>query len=226
MAHTAGMGGLTVTEVAYLAGGERAAVRTGLIMLHRRGRLETDARGRVNRTGAAPRDAEPLERALYNGLLGWTGPRELAQKPRVREALAGLRTTLRRDGELRRPWARIGVPVALLVLPAWAPARFGAPPLVAMPVILAGVVAAMYFLPRRTPAGARRLRWLRSEHAGLEPADPDPRRAGLAVALFGRASLLAGGGPWSRESRQQSDTYGIWTAEATHHFGADGNYHP
>ncbi|MGI5239490.1 TIGR04222 domain-containing membrane protein [Dactylosporangium sp. CA-139066] len=232
-------GGLKATEVAYLAGGERAAVRAGLIMLYRRGRLETDERGRVNRTGADPRDGEPFERALYNGLLGWIGPRELATLPRVRAALADLRTGLRRDGELRWPWVRVCVPAALLALPAWAVARFGAPPLVAMPVVLAGVVAAMWFIPRRTLAGMRRLQWLRSEHAGLAAAaDLDPRRAGLAVALFGNAALLAvapvlavrggllDGGRWSRESRQSAGSYGHWTSTAMHHFGADGNYHP
>ncbi|GAA4258349.1 hypothetical protein GCM10022255_078700 [Dactylosporangium darangshiense] len=245
-AHTAGMDGggttreLRATEIAYLAGGEWLAVRAGLIMLYRRGRLETDERGRINRTGPAPRDAEPLERALYNALLGWTGPKEITNRPRVREALAELRGALRGRRQVRPPWVRLCVPAALLAVPAWAVARLGAPPLVAMPVILAGVAAALWFVPRRTAAGVRRLQRLRAGERDLVEvvnagpragANLSPERAGLAVALFGNAALLAvdpvlatrggliDGGRWTRESREQSTSYGQWTAEAMGHLG-------
>jgi uncharacterized protein (TIGR04222 family) len=77
---------LRPAEVAMLAGSAWRALQVGYAMLWRRGRLEHDGRGRINRTGPAPRSAEPLERELFNAMLGWQGPRQAAQRPRV-EAL-------------------------------------------------------------------------------------------------------------------------------------------
>ncbi|GAA2394936.1 hypothetical protein GCM10010170_109290 [Dactylosporangium salmoneum] len=217
----------TPIEVAQVAGGGRAATRVAFIMLYRRKLVTPDGRGRLTRSGGANRTGGSLERALFNGLLGTVAPAEVLLQPKVRRELTDLRQRLEGDGLLRPWWARIAFPLVLLTLPPYAVARTGLPPLAAIPVVLAGVAAAAFFVPRRRPAGARLLRRLRAEHAALATAeDLDPDEAGLAAALFGRRVMaavagpawlgggLAGGGRWSREARQNSATYGQWTAEA------------
>jgi uncharacterized protein (TIGR04222 family) len=227
---------LLVTEVAGLAGGSWAATRTGLAMLHARGLLDTDQHGRVQRVGSSPRTGEPLEKALFAGLLGAMGARELAEKPRVRVALRAVRVRLEECGLVRRGWVRLLVPLALLAVPGIVCARLVAAeaidPTTGVFVALAGVVAAGWFLPRRTLAGALRLRRLRAEHADVAVATT-PELVGMAVALFGNAALLAlmpqaargcgllDGGRWAGELGHTVDRPGAWTrtamSELDHH---------
>jgi uncharacterized protein (TIGR04222 family) len=232
-------GDLLVTEIACLAGGRWAAVRAGLVMLLRRGLLDSNRRGRIERVGSSPRDGEPLEKALYAALLGWCGAREVGEKPRVRAAVRDLRRGLERRGLVRRGWVRVVVPLALAVVPGVAVARlvsFGAvPPAAGVLLVVVCAASAAWFLPRRTVAGARALRRLRGEHAAavaeIESGAADvamwsPQRVGAVVALYGDAALLgimpvaargAGlldGGRWTRHVRQENSDYGSWTGAA------------
>jgi uncharacterized protein (TIGR04222 family) len=93
---------LSATEIAHLdGGGNWAATRTALAMLHARGRLAATGRGRVERIGSSPRDGEALEKALLAGLVDRSGPRELMEKPRVRAALRDVRRRLVARGLLQ-----------------------------------------------------------------------------------------------------------------------------
>jgi hypothetical protein len=49
-------GDLLVTEIACLVGGRWATLRAGLVMLHKRGLLNSNRRGRIERVGSSPRD--------------------------------------------------------------------------------------------------------------------------------------------------------------------------
>ncbi|MDG4825651.1 TIGR04222 domain-containing membrane protein [Asanoa sp. WMMD1127] len=236
MAHTAGMGArreLLVTEVACLAGGRWGATRTGLVMLLARGLLGTNMAGRIERRGSSPRAGEPLERALFTALVGRSGAREVAEKPRMRRALVQLRRGLERRGLLRRWYVRVLAPLALTVVPGWLVARLAGrgvvSPTVAVWLVAGGAVAACFFLPRRRLAGARELRRLRAAHAGLIDAEENlsPEQQGLAVALFGDAALLRimprlargvgllDGGRWSRFVHHGNGGYGDWTETAS-----------
>ncbi|MCW6005238.1 TIGR04222 domain-containing membrane protein [Micromonospora sp. CPCC 205371] len=243
--YTAGMiggevsGGVLVTEVAYLASGRWAAVRAGLVMLYARGLLEAGRRGRIGRVGSSPRTGEPLERALFASLLGWSGAREVGQKPRVLVTQRELRRGLERRGLVRRWWVRALVPPGLAVLPGVLVARLVSLDVIVPQVGVLGVVAcaagAVWFLPRRTVAGARLLRRLRVDHADLVAEIESgrarlgawaPERVGVVVALYGDAAVVAimpavargaglvDGGRWTRFIRHNSDRYGPWTAEA------------
>lgn len=230
---------MLVTEIAYLANGRWAATRVGLAMLHARGLLDTSRRGRVQRVGSSPRAGEPLEKALFAGLLGWSGAREVGEKPRVRAAHRQLRRGLERRGLVRRWWVRSLVPLVLAVLPGVVVARLVSLETVAPQAGMLGVAAcaaaAVWFLPRRTVAGARALQRLRADHADLvtelesgqaRPGMWAPERVGVAVALYGDAALmvimpvvardagLVDGGRWTRFIRHNSDEHGHWTAAA------------
>jgi uncharacterized protein (TIGR04222 family) len=194
--------GLTATGIGHLHGGRWGAVRTGLAMLHAREAVVAGREGMVERAGPRPPDAEPLEHALFAALYGDMGPRELAERPRVREAIDDLRRDLVRRGLVRPQWRRVLVPLALAVLPPFVLARLidviGAPIGLAASVVLVG--AACWFLPRRTVAGARALRQLRALHP--EPAGPGGTLAklGPAVALYGADALLATMPVFARDS--------------------------
>ncbi|GAA2624788.1 hypothetical protein GCM10010399_65230 [Dactylosporangium fulvum] len=196
--------GLSATEVACLAGGDRAALRTGLAMLYARGLLDADQRGRLERTGSSPRDGEPLERVLFAALVGRLHPGELPLKPRVRTALRDLRRRLERQGLLRRPWVRVVFPVVFVTVPGVATARIGAAglldPAAGLAVALAGVVVALWFVPRRTAAGSRVISRLRGRLAGaldqldaLRAGAPDGRlpaeAVGTVVAVHGATAV-------------------------------------
>jgi uncharacterized protein (TIGR04222 family) len=94
---------------------------------------------------------------------------------------------------------RVIVPAVLVVAPAVVTARLtatgGFDPAAGISVVLAGVLAAAWFLPRRTPRGARTLRALRAEHGALDTdgtaTTTTPEELGLAVALFGDRALHA-----------------------------------
>jgi uncharacterized protein (TIGR04222 family) len=163
------LGGVLVTEVAYLASGRWAAVRVGLVMLYARGLLDTGRRGRIGRVGSSPRTGEPLERALFASLLGWSGAREVGASPRVLVTQRELRRGLERRSLLRRWWVRVLVPLGLAVLPGVLAARLVSLDVIGPQVGVLGVVVcatvAVWFLPRRTVAGARLLRRLRVDHA-------------------------------------------------------------
>jgi uncharacterized protein (TIGR04222 family) len=232
-------GGVLVTEVAYLASGRWAAVRVGLVMLYARGLLDTGRRGRIGRIGSSPRAGEPLERALFASLLGWSGARQVGARSRVLVAQRELCRGLERRGLLRRWWVRSLVPLGLAVLPGVVAARLVSLDMIGPQVGVLGVVAcaavAVWFLPRRTVAGARLLRRLRVDHADLVAELESgrarlggwaPERVGVAVALYGDAAVVAimpavarsaglvDGGRWTRFIRHNSDRYGPWTAEA------------
>jgi len=149
-------------------------------------------------------------------------------------------------GLLRRRWVRVLAPLVLLILPAVAAARITAfvtlSPVIGLAVAVAGAAAAIWFLTRRTVAGARQLRRLRHEFADLaarldagrvDPATVTIDDLGGAVALFGNRALrslmpvvardagLLDGGRWTRFVRHNSDHYGSWTgaamSELNHH---------
>lgn len=230
---------MPVTEIAYLVGGRWAATRAGLVMLFARGLLDTNLRGRIARLGSSPRAGEPLEKALFAALLGWSGAREVSQRPRVRAVHAELRRALERRGLIRRWWVCSLVPLALAVLPGVVAARLVSldvlTPSAGLVGVVAGAAVAVWFLPGRTPAGARVLRHLRAEHADLAAEIESgraragawpPERVGVAVALFGDAALVAllpgasrgaglvDGGRWTRFIRHNSEEYGMWTGTA------------
>jgi uncharacterized protein (TIGR04222 family) len=197
-------GPLSPAEVAVLAGSAWRALQAGYVMLWRRGRLIHDGRGRINRTGAAPRSVEPLERELFNAMLGWQGPRQAAERPRVEAALRQIRHGLFARRLMRSPYRRVGVPAVLVVVPGVVTARLTAigvlDPSSGIAVVLAGVIIASWFFPRRTPRGSRMLRALRAEYRTIgEAIDANdgtattmtPEALGMAVALFGHAALHA-----------------------------------
>ncbi|MET8367622.1 TIGR04222 domain-containing membrane protein [Micromonospora sp. NPDC005194] len=186
---------LGATEIGWLGGGNRGAVMAGLAMLHARGLLAPGV-GRIRRIGSLPRDAEPLERALYAALYGSLGPRELASQKRVRRALRDVRRSLVERGLVRATSRRVLIPVLLVALPPALLARLVAlnavdvtEGLVAV-VVLVGI--AVWFLPRRTVAGAQALAAARVRYGDLvERSQLEPVEVGLAVALFGTPALLA-----------------------------------
>ncbi|MCW6006761.1 hypothetical protein K1W54_19550 [Micromonospora sp. CPCC 205371] len=160
-------------------------------------------------------------------------------RPRVLVTQRELRRGLERRGLVRRWWVRALVPLGLAVVPGVLVARLVSLDVIVPQVGVAGVVAgaavAVWFLPRRTVAGARLLRRLRVDHADLVAelesgrAQLDawaPERVGVAVALYGDAAVVAimpavarglglvDGGRWTRFVRHNSDRYGPWTAEA------------
>ncbi|BCB91156.1 hypothetical protein Psuf_084690 [Phytohabitans suffuscus] len=205
--------GLTAIGIAHLRDGGWGAVRTALAMLHLRGAVVAHRAGMVRRAGSVPRDAEPLERALFASLYGGMGPRELANRPRVREAVGDVRRDLVRRGLVRPQRRRVLVPLALVVVPPWLLARLIDVVSVRVGLLtsVALVAVACWFLPRRTLAGARALRHLRARHPEPTPDGvPTPAGIGPAVALYGTAALAAtmplfareagllGGGVWSR----------------------------
>ncbi|WP_238008567.1 TIGR04222 domain-containing membrane protein [Dactylosporangium sp. AC04546] len=195
-------GPLRPAEVAVLAGNAWRALQVGYVMLWRRGRLIHDEQGRINRTGAAPRSVEPLERELFNAMLGWQGPQQAAERPRVEAALRQIRHGLVARRLMRSPYRRVGMPAVLVVVPGVAAARLTAmgalDPSAGIAVVLAGVIAAGWFFPRRTPRGSRMLQALRAQHRTVREAvdagdgtatTMTPEALGMAVALSGDAAL-------------------------------------
>lgn len=184
---------LSATEIGWLQGGDWGAVIAGLAMLHKRGVLATGV-GRIRRTGSAPQDAEPLERALYAALYGSIGPRELARQKRVQRALRDVRQSLVERGLVRASSRRVLMPVLLVALPPALLPKLVATGMVGVTeglltiVVLMGI--AVWLLPRRTVAGARALATARVRHGGLvERSQLEPVEVGLAVALFGTPAL-------------------------------------
>ncbi|HEU5110383.1 MAG TPA: TIGR04222 domain-containing membrane protein, partial [Micromonosporaceae bacterium] len=215
-------------EIAYSVAGHRIRTRTGLAVLHARGLLTGHA-GTLSRTGSPPPASESVERALFSALYGRKGPRELASHRRVRRAPTDLRRTLTGRGLVRSPWRRIMVPAVLVMVPpmivARLAARDGIDVRIGLGLVMVFTLTACWFLPRRTIAGARTLRALRSAHQHLLAQGDDghdghsgghrvpvltAEQVGLAVALTGTRALLttmagfardAGlldGGRWSR----------------------------
>ncbi|MEO3820075.1 TIGR04222 domain-containing membrane protein [Plantactinospora sp. B24E8] len=184
----------SATDLGYLTGGARAAVRTGLAMLHARGLVVADPPGRLRRAGVLPARLEPLERALFGALHGAMAPREVANQPQVRRALAEHREGLIGLGLLRPAWRRIALPAMLVLVPPLLVARLVADDVVgggaALLIVLAFAVFANLFLPRQTVAGARLLRDARRRHPvpGAPATDP-AAEPGTAVALYGVTAL-------------------------------------
>ncbi|GGM54301.1 hypothetical protein GCM10007977_064910 [Dactylosporangium sucinum] len=150
--------------IGLLAGGRWRACVTGYAVLWSRGRLEHDGRGRVDRRGSAPRDGEPIERSLFNALLGSQGAREAANRGGVQRALREGRRELGRLRLRRSLPRRILVPLACLVVPAWVAARTGLPPVAGIVLVLVGTCAAVWFAWPRTARGERLLSELRRRH--------------------------------------------------------------
>ncbi|MFY1673518.1 TIGR04222 domain-containing membrane protein [Plantactinospora sp. WMMB334] len=194
---------LSATDLGYLSGGSWGAVRTGLVLLHGRGGVVVDRPGGLHRAGPVPVRAEPLERALFGALYGSMAPREVANQRRVRQTLAAQRESLIGLGLLRPAWRRFLLPAVLVLALPMVIARLVAADLlgvqVGLVVVLAFVGIAGWFLPRRTLAGDRLLRAARREHPlpvapsgarGTPPAGGGSARdPGLMVALYGQDGL-------------------------------------
>lgn len=186
---------LAATEIGWLRGGSWGAVVAGLAMLHARGVLAPGV-GRIRRTGSLPRDAEPLEQALYAALYGSMGPRELASQKRVQRALRDVQRCLVERGLVRATSRRVLMPVVLVALPPVllsklvAAAAVGVAEGLGVVVVLVGI--AVCLLPRRTLAGQRALAAVRVRYGDLvERSKLEPVEVGLAVGLFGTAALQA-----------------------------------
>ncbi|MEE6263893.1 TIGR04222 domain-containing membrane protein [Plantactinospora sonchi] len=184
----------SATDLGYLTGGARAAVRTGLAMLHARGLVVADPPGRVRRAGVLPPRAEPLERALFGALHSAMAPREVANQRQVRRALAEHREGLIGLGLLRPAWRRFALPAMLVLVPPLLVARLVADDLLgggpALLIVLVFAVLANLFLPRQTVAGARLLRAARRCHPVPTAPETDPAvEPGTAVALYGEAAI-------------------------------------
>jgi uncharacterized protein (TIGR04222 family) len=187
---------LATAEVSWLAGGAWSAVRSGLVVLHVCGVVLAGRPGTVARTGSLPPATEALERALFTGLYGEMGPRELARRRAVRQALREVRGSLVHRGLIRPIWRRA---LAMAALIAGASA-LAATSLITRPGGLVAVVvlggAAVLLLTRRTLRGFRVLRALRARHAHLlrdtgQLQGRTPREIGIAVALYGTPALRA-----------------------------------
>jgi uncharacterized protein (TIGR04222 family) len=157
----------------------------GLAMLHTRGVLAAGV-DRSRRTGPLPRDAEPLERALYAALYGSVGPREFASQKRVQRALRDVRHGLIERGLVRTTSRRVLMPVLLVTpLPAVLP-RLVAAEVVGVTEGLMAVVALVgiaVWMRRRRGAGVGcRPASIRRPH---RQAPVGPAEVGFAVALFG-----------------------------------------
>ncbi|GIH12741.1 TIGR04222 domain-containing membrane protein [Rugosimonospora africana] len=218
------------TEIGLLRGGRWAAAQTALAMLAARGRLIAGPPGRIRRTGVAPSGDHMLERALFSDLYGTMGARELANQPRVRQVVKDVELRLVRQGYLRARSVRILLPVASLTVVPCVAAR-PASQEVGIPLVLASVVLALWFLPRRTWSGSRALNALRARNRSLATMIRDgsaagysavPDKVGFGVALFGRPALLAflptfaadagllDGGKWTRRLDFPEARRGRW----------------
>lgn len=159
----------SVTEIAYLAGGPWRATQAGVAMLHARGVVVADRPRQVRRTGSVPADAGTVERMLFATLYEWMAPRELANKPRVRRAMAEVRKELVRSGLVRPGWRRLVMPIVLIAAPPILMARWldldaGAVPIALIGCVAAAAVSVSHVL-RPTFAGMRLLHRLRRQHA-------------------------------------------------------------
>lgn len=173
-------------------------------MLVARGVFAASPVGQVRRVGVAPASDHELERALFNGLIGVKGAKQLANEPQALRALLDIQAGLRRARLLRAWWVRMLMPVALVagtpVVVAWLTALAAIDPALGILMVLGSGALALWFTPRRTWSGSRELRRLREQHSDLADiinAGPvhgrrvDPEVVGLGVALFGRSALLA-----------------------------------
>ncbi|MFF8841638.1 TIGR04222 domain-containing membrane protein [Streptomyces sp. NPDC015127] len=203
-------------SVALLRGGRRAAVTVALVALQQRGVVTNGRPGtvRIDGWGTAVRD--PLQLAVHTSLRRPVGIRVLLTVPRVQRALDALHDQCAAQG-LLRPGGRWRAARALLcAVPVTV-----ATGLVATPGSLVGTAAAavpvagaaaLWFVPRQTPA-ARRL--LASLHASYPLPDRPLRgstsvpRVQMSVALHGDRALVLhlphfarGGGLLGRGSRE------------------------
>jgi uncharacterized protein (TIGR04222 family) len=201
---------LSVAETAYLFGGPKAAVRGALASLHVRGAVKPGPTGTLERRDvAAPQDLEPLERALYQGMVDTISMLDLMARQRVSATLTDLRLGLVAKGLLRPRWFRAVVPPALVSLPPYLLVRLEVVSLAvgaALTLVLAAIATGL--TTRLTVRGFRTRQALRRWHADLAPGsleprlsasgvpiirdrtEMDPEDVGLAVAVFGRDALM------------------------------------
>lgn len=178
--------------VALLNGGHRAAVTVALVALQQRGVVTNGRPGTVRTDGWATAIREPLQLAVHVSLRRPLPPHALVTVPRVRRALVALRDRCARAGLLRSGtrWhtARTqlyAVPVTITIGLVATPVT--TPQLVASAVPVAAA-AALWFVPRQTPAARRLLAALREAHP-LEHRRTVGPRVLMSVALHGEAAL-------------------------------------
>ena len=195
-------------QAAYLAGGPQLAVYSALGKLRGAGAVGVDRNRALTRTAPLPRDAAPLDWAVYEATAsGYTAAR-LPDHPAVSATLAQIRGSLEQAGLLlspsQRERARLFV-YAELILVAIGLARVAAGVANGRPVkdllmsflLVAVFLVFMASLPARTRAGTAVLGDLRRRYAHLAPAQKPafqtygPAAAAMGIGLFGLGSLYA-----------------------------------
>jgi uncharacterized protein (TIGR04222 family) len=214
-------------EVAYLAGGPRLAINTALASLYHAQSLRVTAGTRsLKAVRPPPDDVTRFEQGIYHYIS--TAPsrsvREVHKNfpveiPARRPAAMGLVLSAGQRASL----AVMSI-MPLLVLSLLGATKVavglsrGRPVAFLILALAATAMAVVLFLanaPRRTPAGDRVLRALRSENAGLQSTAGSralalsPMELALAVGLFGPA-VLAGAGDMEdlRRAMQPANTSG------------------
>lgn len=180
--------------VALLRGGDRAAVTVALVALQQRGVVTNGRQGTVRTDGWATAVRDPLQLAVQASLRRPLGLRALVAVPRVRRALDALHDRTAKAGLLRPARHRRAARVLLCAVPATIGAGLLLAPASAepwfavrsLPVVAA---AALWFVPRHTPAGRHLLTSLYEAHP-LEAHRATGPRILLSVALHGDRALL------------------------------------
>ncbi|WP_344270718.1 TIGR04222 domain-containing membrane protein [Actinomadura napierensis] len=199
-------------EVAYLRGGESAAIAVALAALKLDKSIKVHADGRLSPGDKAPTGGAPLDAALRAAIAGASGTTlpELAVAPGVQEALGGIRGELAAQGmvvhqDMRRRLRRTLLPVRIWVLLGAAGCvaagtRHGVPVLTAGVLLLVAVAIPAFALGSvygRTAEGQRALDRAGKDRDDLVPplhdsyGDLAAPEVLMAVALFGAPALTA-----------------------------------
>ncbi|GAB3475987.1 TIGR04222 domain-containing membrane protein [Amycolatopsis cihanbeyliensis] len=167
---------LSPSEVGFLRGGAKHAVRAALASLDAKELIEPHPRGGIRRTqhSSTPIE-EPFEQAVYTAVYGRIGPRGLRRSNRVRRALTVLERRLVAAGLVPARWRWTASRIALAAVPVVAvlgwlvgDARAWSLLLLALAALMAALV---WWLPRRTIVGSQALSaWNRDHRGGPLPA--------------------------------------------------------